>query len=57
MATCEHYEECCKARALVVQFAREIDYKNEKLFEMERRMDEREKEFQAYKEGTITREG
>uniref|UniRef100_A0A161Y1D7 Factor of DNA methylation 1-5/IDN2 domain-containing protein n=1 Tax=Daucus carota subsp. sativus TaxID=79200 RepID=A0A161Y1D7_DAUCS len=50
MATCEHYEECCKARALVVQFAREIDYKNEKLFEMERRMDEREKEFQAYKE-------
>lgn len=56
METCVHFEECRKAQALVVQFAREIDYKNGKLFEMECGLKERDRQFQAYKEGTVTQE-
>lgn len=54
METCIHYKEFRKARVLVIDFAREIDYKNLKLLELEREIEEKDGQLQAYNDGTFT---
>lgn len=50
MGTRIHYEDCRKARALVKEFAREIDYKNGKVLELERKLQLKDRLLQAYNE-------
>lgn len=50
MGTCIHYEDCRKARALLKELARDRDYKNGKVLELERKLKLKDMLLQAYNE-------